>query len=135
MNQPAGLQLFHLLSPVESHIGGRSLLVDGFAAAARLKKLHPWAYDVLSKVAIDTHASGGDGIAFRPLLPSPILTHHPHSGELAIVRWNPDDRRPLRATSGDGMKRWYSAAREWEKIIKSPEMELWTQMKMGQALS
>ncbi|KAG0142828.1 hypothetical protein CROQUDRAFT_49717 [Cronartium quercuum f. sp. fusiforme G11] len=133
-SDPAGLQLFHLLSPAESHTGGRSLLVDGFAAASRLKESQPWAYETLARVPIDTHASGGDGVAFRPLLPTPVLSHHPRSGELLIVRWNPDDRRPLKAKNGDEIQRWYSAAREWEKIIRSPEMELWTQMKMGQAL-
>ncbi|KAH9823382.1 hypothetical protein DFH28DRAFT_357644 [Melampsora americana] len=133
-SDPAGLQLFHLLSPVESHSGGMSLLVDGFAVASRLKELHPWAYETLSQVPVDSHASGGEGVALRPLLPSPVLTHHPRSGELVIIRWNPDDRRPLRTRNGAELKRWYCAVREWEKILKSSEMEFWMQMKQGQAL-
>lgn len=128
--------MFHLLSPPDSHVGGRSLLVDGFAVADRLRQTHPWAYQTLAHVPVDSHASGGEGgVAFRPLLPSPVLTHHPRSRELSIVRWNPDDRLPIQAQDGDELKRWYHAVREWEKVLKSEEMELWTQMKMGQALS
>lgn len=133
-SDPAGLQLFHLLSPVESHTGGMSLLVDGFAVASRLKESHPWAYETLSQVPVDSHASGGEGVALRPLLPSPVLTHHPRSGELVIIRWNPDDRRPLQTRDGSELMRWYGAVREWEKILKSSEMEFWMQMKQGQAL-
>ncbi|PLW40632.1 hypothetical protein PCASD_08355 [Puccinia coronata f. sp. avenae] len=133
-SDPAGLQLFHLLSPPTSHEGGKSLLVDGFAAAAKLRRESPEAYDMLSEVPIDTHASGGTDVAFRPLIPQPVLSHHPHTGELTIVRWNPDDRLPFCGRSGVSVKRLYQAIRDWESIIKSSSMELWTQMKMGQAL-
>ena len=133
-SDPAGLQLFHLLSPSTSHEGGKSLLVDGFAAAAKLRREHPEAYRVLSEVPIDSHASGGAHVAFRPLLPQPVLSHHPRTGELTIIRWNSDDRLPLVARSGPEVKQLYLAIREWEKIIKSDRMELWTQMRMGQAL-
>ncbi|KAH9461915.1 hypothetical protein Pst134EA_004753 [Puccinia striiformis f. sp. tritici] len=133
-SDPAGLQLFHLLSPPTSHEGGKSLLVDGFAAAEKLRREQPAAYRVLSEVPIDTHASGGTDVAFKPVLPQPVFSHHPRTGELTIIRWNPDDRLPIRGRSGQEVKQLYLAIREWEKIIKSDQMELWTQMKMGQAL-
>lgn len=133
-SDPAGLQLFHLLSPAGSHEGGKSLLVDGFAAAAKLMGESPWAYKVLSEVPIETHASGGADVAFRPLIPQPVFSHHPLDGQLAMVRWNPDDRLPFNARAGPPVKLLYRAIREWETILKSHPMELWTQMKMGQAL-
>ncbi|KAI9623335.1 hypothetical protein KEM48_009495 [Puccinia striiformis f. sp. tritici PST-130] len=111
-----------------------SLLVDGFAAAEKLRREQPAAYRVLSEVPIDTHASGGTDVAFKPVLPQPVFSHHPRTGELTIIRWNPDDRLPIRGRSGQEVKQLYLAIREWEKIIKSDQMELWTQMKMGQAL-
>ncbi|KAA1083448.1 hypothetical protein PGT21_008817 [Puccinia graminis f. sp. tritici] len=133
-SDPIGLQLFHLLSPPSSHEGGKSLLVDGFAAAAKLKLECREAYELMSEEPIETHASGGVDVAFRPLLPQPVFSHHPHTGELTIIRWNPDDRLPLNPRSAGRVKQLYLAFREWQKIIKSEQMELWTQMKMGQAL-
>lgn len=133
-SDPAGLQMFHLLSPPTSHEGGKSLLVDGFGAAAKLRKENPEAYKVLSEMPIESHASGGADVAFRPIFPKPVFSHHPCTGELMMIRWNPDDRKPITGRSGQEVKKLYHALREWEKIVRSEEMELWTQMKMGQAL-
>ncbi|MBW0562736.1 hypothetical protein O181_102451, partial [Austropuccinia psidii MF-1] len=133
-SDPAGLQLFHLLSPPTSHQGGKSLLVDGFFAAFKLKLEDLKAYNILSTVPVETHASGGKGVAFKPILPQPIFSHHPRTGELMIIRWNPDDRKPLGGLSGHVIKDWYHAIRKWEIILKSKKMELWFPMKTGQAL-
>lgn len=79
---PAGLQLFHLLSHEASTdgaapSGGASLLVDGFLAAKVLKDVHPEAYDVLSTVRISTHSAGDENTFVSPLLKAgyPILQH------------------------------------------------------------
>jgi trimethyllysine dioxygenase len=90
---------------------------------------------MLSREPIETHASGGEDVAFRPVLPQPVFSHHPQTGELTMIRWNPNDRLPLSSRSTGHVKLLYHAFREWENIIKSEEMELWTQMKIGQALS
>ncbi|CAD6936286.1 unnamed protein product [Tilletia controversa] len=89
---PAGLQLFHLLShgvaegaregaPVEEvgPKGGESLLVDGFLAANVLREVHPEAYRTLSRVRVRTHSAGDEATLVRPLLGEgyPILQHAP----------------------------------------------------------
>ncbi|KAK0552352.1 hypothetical protein OC845_001727 [Tilletia horrida] len=87
---PAGLQLFHLLSHTRTEgssenepqekvgpQGGESLLVDGFLAAKVLREVHPDAYRTLSRVRVRTHSAGDDATLVRPLLSQgyPILQH------------------------------------------------------------
>ncbi|KAL9937329.1 hypothetical protein V8E36_003738 [Tilletia maclaganii] len=89
---PAGLQLFHLLSHGRAEgaredqgteevgpKGGESLLVDGFLAAKVLREVHPDAYATLSRVRVRTHSAGDASTLVRPLLGEgyPILQHEP----------------------------------------------------------
>lgn len=105
-------------------LGGKSLLVDGFACAAQLRELDPHAYRVLAETPVLWHASGNEGITITPargrfpvlnLGPSPAGLgpegpEGPESlgtkglGELVQVRWNNDDRAtmPLVAGSEEG---------------------------------
>lgn len=126
---PAGLQAFHLLSHTDG-CGGESLLVDGFKAAKLLQEQDPAAYTLLSTVPIHAHASGNDGISIQPSQPLPVLNHHATTGELMQVRWNPSDRSricmPIAETS-----KWYDAARKWEALLRSTEMEYWEQLRPG----
>ena len=66
-----------------------------------------------------------------------VLQHDRASEELIGVRWNGDDRAVLggEGFGGDKMEEWYEALRVWEGILRSPEMQLWTEMKMGTAIS
>lgn len=100
---PAGLQLFHLLSHVPSKdgtapSGGESLLVDGFFAAKILKDVHPEAYEVLSQARFRTHSAGDDEVLIQPLNSGgyPILEHDDVTGKLVRVRYNNDDRSVLK---------------------------------------
>lgn len=151
---PAGLQMFHLLSHTASKSssagakdsgsssaaskgpsGGESLLVDGFLAAAVLKDVHPDAYETLSRVRIRTHSAGDDSTMIRPLLDSgyPILQHDETTGELVLVRYNNDDRSVLRIDSDD-VEAFYDALRKWNEILTNPEGEYWVQLKPGTAM-
>ncbi|KAF6767587.1 Taurine catabolism dioxygenase TauD/TfdA [Kalmanozyma brasiliensis GHG001] len=142
---PAGLQLFHLLSHTASKTasssatkgpsGGSSLLIDGFLAAAVLKDVHPSAYQTLSTVRIRTHSAGDPHTMIRPLLDSgyPILDHDPTTGELTMVRYNNDDRSVLRV-SDDEVEPFYDALRKWHEILTNPEGEYWVQLKPGTAM-
>ncbi|EDN02204.1 conserved hypothetical protein [Histoplasma mississippiense (nom. inval.)] len=56
---PAGLQMFHMLSHTNGS-GGESLLVDGFEAAKTLYNEDPEAYEVLKEFGVDGHASGNE---------------------------------------------------------------------------
>lgn len=132
---PAGLQMFHLLSHTEGS-GGASLLVDGFQAAAILKKEAPDAYHVLRSTPVPTHSSGNDGISIQPGIPYPVFNEHPVTGELYQVRWNNDDRATMNQWNSDAdIDAWYNAARLWTKLIRRETSEYREQLRPGRPLS
>ncbi|KAF2843288.1 Trimethyllysine dioxygenase [Patellaria atrata CBS 101060] len=131
-SDPAGLQLFHLLSHTDGS-GGESLLVDGFAAADTLKKEDGYAYDTLSEVNVYSHASGNDGISIQPYRSFPVLNHDPEFENLLQVRWNNSDRAAIDLPLGD-VEDWYAAARKWVRIINSPKNQYWEQLRPGRPL-
>jgi trimethyllysine dioxygenase len=124
--------MFHLLSHTQGK-GGESLLVDGFKAAAQLKKEDPAAYEILSTVNIYAHASGNDGISIQPYRSFPVLLHDEH-GRLIQVRWNSSDRAAIDLPIEE-VEEWYDAARKWAAILSSAENEYWEQLKPGTPLS
>ncbi|GAA6032096.1 hypothetical protein JCM8097_007071 [Rhodosporidiobolus ruineniae] len=138
---PCGLQLFHLLSDPSTHTGGQNLLIDGFRAAHLLKLRHPNDYEFLAHVPTPSHASGSgsasspSGVHMRPMKQEPLFIHN-ETGELVQVRWNMDDRGALggHGMHGRKMEKWYKAMREWERILRNPESQLWTQMEPGTAI-
>ncbi len=159
---PAGLQAFHLLShhappPAandgsgEGPLGGASLLVDSFHAARLLRDEDPDAFDVLTRVRLPWHASGNQGITIAPDRRYPVLelldaedreaagSSSSNQARLNRVRWNNDDRGivPFGGPDADGIDpvRWYDAARTWSAILKRPDVEYWTQLEPGKALS
>ncbi|KAI9673180.1 MAG: hypothetical protein M1817_003042 [Caeruleum heppii] len=133
-SDPAGLQMFHLLSHTDGS-GGASLLVDGFQAAETLRREDLQAYAILSRVRVPSHASGNEGLSIRPHAPFPVLNHHPVSGELTQVRWNNDDRATMDTwTSEEELENWYDAARKWTQILRRENSEYWEQLRPGRPL-
>jgi trimethyllysine dioxygenase len=128
-SDPAGLQMFHLLSHTHG-TGGASQLVDGFGAAADLLRSDPQAYKTLSTVRVHSHASGGD-ISVQPWAAQPVLVHDPQAGFLTQVRWNTTDRAAI-DTPFEEIGRWYDAARKWADILR--RREYWEQLKPGKPL-
>jgi trimethyllysine dioxygenase len=103
---PAGLQLFHLLSHTDGS-GGATLLVDGFYVASILKEAHPEAYELLSRICVPAHAAG-EADSFYVPSPStgyPVLSHDA-SGQLAQIRWNNDDRSVMSGLKPDEVEAW-----------------------------
>lgn len=140
-SDPAGLQAFHLLSHVDKaaengkeSLGGQSLLVDGFWAAALLKDEDPKAWNVLSRVRLPWHASGNEGITIAPDKLYPVLEVDEITGELQRVRWNNDDRGVVPFHNEYSPEEWYDAARKWEAILKRESVEYWFQLKPGNLL-
>jgi trimethyllysine dioxygenase len=139
---PAGLQLFHLLSHTaavkdgSAATGGESLLVDGFFAAKILREVHPEAYQTLSTVRISTHSAGDDDILVRPLKKAgyPILEHDEGTGQLIRIRYNNDDRSVLRVKD-DQVVPFYDALNKWHEILTNSDSEYWSQLVPGTALS
>lgn len=138
---PAGLQMFHLLSHTEATKdgsaarGGESLLVDGFFAAKILREVYPEAYRVLSTTRISTHSAGDDSTLIRPLQSAgyPILEHDRRTGELIRVRYNNDDRSVLRMREEEVIP-FYDALNKWHEILTNRDSEYWSQLRPGQAL-
>jgi trimethyllysine dioxygenase len=137
---PAGLQMFHLLSHTDGS-GGASLLVDGFEAARKLRKEFPDAYKILAITPVSWHASGNQGITITPAKKMPVLGFHNIADnkipKLMQVRWNNDDRGVLALRGDHGMsaEKWYGAARKWNEILKRKSMEYWAQLEPGRPLS
>ncbi|KXN91691.1 Trimethyllysine dioxygenase [Leucoagaricus sp. SymC.cos] len=132
---PAGLQLFHLLSHTGGS-GGATLLVDGFYVATILKELHPEYYDILSSVLVPAHAAGEPSSLYRPSPPSgyPVLRRDRCTNELVQVRWNNDDRSVMNHLQPESVEKWYEAIRAWNKCLKSPDSEYWVQLQPGTAV-
>lgn len=131
---PAGLQIFHMLSHPSPGKGGMTLLVDGFYAASLLKSIHPEHYDTLSRLAVPAHASGSAGTLLRPPISQPVLLHD-QAGELAQVRWNNEDRGVLgRHWTPEDIRAWYVAAREYERLLRSEDAEYWVALQPGTML-
>ncbi len=150
---PAGLQLFHLLShtslanPTEPGQGGESTFVDGFAAASYLYTHHPQHYRSLATYPVTSAALGApEGSFFNtasslqgyPVLnhssPNPSITS-PSPSTLVQIRWNNLDRMAPSTPSfpnHTALKNWYAAAREWARILESPEFLITVKLQPGE---
>ena len=128
-SDPAGLQMFHLLSHTDGK-GGASLLVDGFKAAEVLRAEDARAWETLQRVQLRWHASGNDGISLQPWRKFAVL--ETVGGELQRVRWNNDDRATMDLDMrGEEIREWYRAARKWNDVLGRKEMQYWEQLRPG----
>ena len=131
---PARLQLFHLLSHTDGD-GGASLLVDGFRAASVMRDEHPQDLQVLMSIKQPYHSSGNEEICIQPAEQEPVLKRHAQLNRLYQVRWNNYDRAAKSDWNYEEQSKWYTAARHWNEIINRKDMEIWTQLEPGTALS
>jgi len=78
------LQVFHCLSSAAA--GGRSILVDGFAAAERLKSANPASYELLASTIVPfRYDEPGHSMANL----APVLDLHPLTKDLRQIRYTP----------------------------------------------
>ncbi|CAE6465639.1 unnamed protein product [Rhizoctonia solani] len=131
LSDPCGLQLFHLLS--HEGTGGKTLLVDGFYAAAKLREKYPSHYELLTEVKISAHAAGDADSLYIPDEPFSILKKD-LNGDLMRVRYNNDDRSALRYIDPVLVDDWYDALRSWNRCLTSPDAELWVKLTAGNAV-
>ncbi|KAJ5385209.1 Trimethyllysine dioxygenase [Penicillium concentricum] len=103
-----------------------------FLAAAQLRRENPEHYASLVKYRQPWHASGNEDICIQPSGMAPVFSMHPDSNRMYQIRWNNYDRAPNSNLSVPEQTMWYSAARHYNKILKSKEM--WTKLKPGSAL-
>ncbi|WWD21044.1 trimethyllysine dioxygenase [Kwoniella shandongensis] len=132
---PAGLQIFHLLShPSPPGTGGTTLLVDAFYTASLLSTLYPNSYSLLSRLRVPAHASGTPGTILRPTISQPAFSHD-EKGQLSLVRWNNEDRGVVgRGWTPEEVKGWYQASRRFEELNRSEDAEYWVQLSPGTVL-
>lgn len=64
-----------------------------------------------------------------------MLNYHRGLNRLYQVRWNNYDRAPKMDWSLKQQTEWYRAAGHWNSIITRKDMEIWTQLEPGTALS
>ncbi|KAI9646285.1 hypothetical protein NHQ30_005726 [Ciborinia camelliae] len=124
---PAGLQMFHLLSHTEG-TGGESLLVDGFLASKLMRNSSKHS---LSKIAVPWHASGNDGINITPHRPYPVIAID-SNGKATQIRWNEADRGTIHPAYSE---EWYAAAKRFYDQVNDPKKQYWSQLVPGRALS
>ncbi|KAF8753518.1 hypothetical protein RHS01_06921 [Rhizoctonia solani] len=131
LSDPCGLQLFHLLS--HEGLGGQTLLVDGFYAAAKLREKYPSHYELLTEVKISAHAAGDADSLYIPDEPFSILKKG-INGELTGIRYNNDDRSALKYIDPVLVDDWYDALRSWNRCLTSSDAEFWVQLTAGTAV-
>ncbi|KAE8287929.1 Trimethyllysine dioxygenase, mitochondrial [Larimichthys crocea] len=131
--EPCGIQVFHCLK--HEGTGGRTLLVDGFYAAEKVRQQSPENFDLLARVPIrheyieksDTHQNHMTGIG-------PVLDLYPWNKELYLIRYNNYDRSVINTIPHELVQRWYVAHRMLTTELRRPESELWVKLNPGKVV-
>ena len=122
-----GLQMFCCIE--RTGRGGESILVDGFAAAERLRHDNPEHFRALTTVEVPAHYIE-PGVELRATRPA--LRHGPTS-ELLQVSFNNYDRSPMllpQAQMGD----FYEAYGHFHTLVNDPECWLSIGLEAGDVL-
>ncbi|XP_041808390.1 trimethyllysine dioxygenase, mitochondrial [Chelmon rostratus] len=128
--EPCGIQVFHCLK--HEGVGGRTLLVDGFYAAEKLRQQSPESFELLARVPIrheyientDNHRNHMTGVG-------PVLNTYPWNNEMYLIRYNNYDRSVINTIPHELVQRWYVAHRELTTELRRPENELWVKLTPG----
>ncbi|XP_007545948.1 trimethyllysine dioxygenase, mitochondrial [Poecilia formosa] len=131
--EPCGIQVFHCLR--HEGTGGKTLLVDGFYAAEKLRQRSPENFELLCRVPIrheyientENHRNHMTGIG-------PVLNIYPWNNELYMIRYNNYDRSVMNTMPHDTIRRWYVAHRELTTELRWPENELWVKLTPGKVI-
>ncbi|NRB03186.1 MAG: TauD/TfdA family dioxygenase [Rhodobacteraceae bacterium] len=113
-----------------SATGGENMVVDGFAAAHRLKDENPAYFDVLANHCARFEYSGEDGVCLTSRRP---LIELAPDGELIGVRFNNRSLGAVTDVPFDQMELWYAAYRRLGEIIDDPAMEVTFRLEPGDA--
>ena len=108
------LQVFHCLKPAVQ--GGLTLLVDGFAAAERLRTERADLFRVLAETAVEHHYLEAGKLHARALR-EPVIREFPQAEKIAQIRYNPYDRAPMRTLRMGGEEEQKRAIGWWANGI------------------
>ena len=119
-----GFQALHVL--VAAPDGGESLLADGFALAAHLRREDPAAFAVLAQTPVPfAYRSRNAALsAERPLIQLSC------SGEVVAVHYNSRSIQPL-PFAAETAERYYRAYRRFAMLLREPRFMLRFMMRAG----
>ena len=112
-----------------SAAGGENMVVDGFAAALRLKDENPEGFDCLARHCARFEYAGSKGVTLRARRPMIELAP---DGELIAVRFNNRSAAALTDIPYDEMALYYDAYRRLGEIIDDPAMEVTFRLEPGE---
>ncbi len=110
--------------------GGESMVVDGFAAALRLRDEDARRFDLLSRYCARFEYAGSAGV--RLTARRPMIELAP-DGELIGVRFNNRSTAPILDVPYDDMAAYYAAYRRWAEIIDDPSMAVAFKLSPGES--
>ena len=109
--------------------GGENMVVDGFAAAQRLRDENADHFDLLADHCARFEYAGSSDVALRSRRPMIELAP---DGELIGVRFNNRSAAAITDVPFDKMAAYYEAYRHFGNIIDDPEMEVTFRLDPGQ---
>lgn len=121
------LQILYCLE--NSATGGENMVVDGFAAALRLKAENTAWFDVLSRHCAQFEYAGEAGVRLRARRPMIELAA---DGELIGVRFNNRSTAAITDVPFDEMGDYYAAYRRFGEIIDDEDMEVTFKLSPGE---
>lgn len=113
-----------------SAAGGENMVVDGFAAALRLRKEDPSGFELLARYPMRFAYSGSEGVALASRRPMIELSP---DRQLVGIRFNARSAAPCMDVPYDAMAAWYAAYRRLSGIIDDPAMEVQFKLAPGEA--
>jgi gamma-butyrobetaine dioxygenase len=121
------LQLLHCLR--DASVGGDTVLVDGFAAAAALRAADPASFGVLTSTPIPfAYVDKETSLTAR----QPLIALNPR-GRITCVRLNNRSMQPPRLPYARA-EAFYAAYRAWTAIVDRPEFALGLRLTPGDCL-
>lgn len=132
----AGLQIFTMVQPAE--IGGESIYCDGFAAAQRLREIHPEAFETLSNT-VRRYRCVDLNTGWHLEARGPIISVH--NGQIISIRHNDLDRLPdlppyglTEAETTEFYERLDDAHAAWDNILAQDDIRLVINMQKGDTI-
>ena len=113
-----------------SAAGGENMVVDGFAAALRLREENEAYFNVLAEYSARFEYAGDQGVCLTSRRPMIELAP---DGELIAVRFNNRSLAAITDVPFDKMSLYYAAYRRLGEIIDNQEMEVTFRLNPGEA--
>ena len=122
------VQVLHCLE--SSAAGGENMVVDGFAAALRLRAESPEWFDLLADHCARFEYAGEEGVCLTSRRPMVELAP---DGELTGIRFNNRSFAAVTDVPFERMEDYYAAYRRLGEIIDDPAMEVVFRLEPGDA--